>query len=140
MKCIAFISPGVFIDSEEDIGGDYNGYVAVPPGHPYYQKDYCLGSPVNYLDVHGGITWADSVKIGDSPTFQAERYRGAEGWIGKRFPMVDNAEYITEGEYVPDDWWVLGFDTVHAGDTRALWPKERIIAETLHLKEQLESI
>lgn len=32
------------------------GYVGVPRGHPYYEKDY---SDTPDLDVHGGLTYAD---------------------------------------------------------------------------------
>lgn len=36
--------------------GHWCGYVAVPPGHPYYGKDYD-GLDV---EVHGGLTYADA--------------------------------------------------------------------------------
>lgn len=39
-------------------GGYANGYVAVPPEHPYHGKDY--DKPL--VDVHGGLTFDASAK------------------------------------------------------------------------------
>ena len=38
------------------------------------------------------------------------------------------------------DWWVLGFDTCHYGDTLLKWPKEAVEAETKRLFCQLLEI
>lgn len=35
---------------------------------------------------------------------------------------------------------VIGFDTLHACDTREKWPIERVKEETLSLKEQIEKL
>ena len=79
-------------------GGDFNGYIAVTPDHPFYGKDY---DEVNdMLDkkgfyVHGGLTLADG------RTFCPEL-------------PTDQLQY-----------WILGFDTRHAYDTAAYWTEER---------------
>jgi hypothetical protein len=66
--------------------GQWCGYVAVPPGHPYYEKpcDECAD-----IDVHGGLTYADH--------------------CNRHICHVP-----APGE--PDDVWWLGFDCAHAGD------------------------
>ena len=88
-----------------------NGYVAVPPGHVLYKKDY---SSVFYLledteyeiNIHGGLTYSN---FGD-------------------------------GEDAPENWWVFGFDTSHFDDNLEKWPKERVIEETKELFWQLLEI
>src|SRR5690554_6159122 len=66
-----------------------NGYVIIPKGHPLHGKDY---SEIHHifpeLDVHGGLTFADSVN-------QVIEY----GWA-----MPTDCE----------DGWVVGFDTCHS--------------------------
>ena len=37
--------------------GLYNGYVAVPKGHPWFGKSY---DDLMHLDVHGGITYSET--------------------------------------------------------------------------------
>lgn len=73
--------------------GALNGYVAVPPSHPWFQVGYSTAlcqhegcwehSPESIITVHGGITYAGSGVTG------AEQNEGR--------------------------WW-FGFDTAHAGD------------------------
>jgi hypothetical protein len=70
--------------------GSLCGYVGVPKGHPFYEKEYDNAD----VDVHGGLTFA-----------------------GKCQEVVNECEGIChkapEGE---DDVWWLGFDTAHSGD------------------------
>jgi len=85
-----------------------NGYVAVPPSHLLYKKDYnrvfyLLEDTEYQISVHGGLTYSD---FGD-------------------------------GDNAPKDWWVFGFDTAHFGDYIDTWPKERVIEETKKLFWQL---
>lgn len=84
-------------------GGNFNGYIAVLPEHPFYGKDY---DEVNeMLDkkgfyVHGGLTLDNDYSFcPDLPT--------------------DNKQY-----------WIFGFDTRHADDTSAYWTEERTWEET----------
>lgn len=39
--------------------GHYCGYVDVPKSHPFYETDY-MNPKIEDLDVHGGVTYADS--------------------------------------------------------------------------------
>lgn len=47
------------------------GYVAVDPTHPYFKKDYDEPG-LKYLEVHGGVTFADN-----QPGFPTDMW-----WIG----------------------------------------------------------
>lgn len=89
--------------------GYANGYVAVPPEHPLYEKHY---DSVD-LNVHGGLTYSD-------------KYRN----------QFLDPEFL-DGE-VPEDYWVFGFDTCHWGDNLDNCDREYCINEVTHLKEQLE--
>jgi len=80
--------------------GEANGYVAVPPEHPYHGKDvYDIGC----IDVHGGITLSDYLNV-------------------KEYP-VEDVEFISEAKEVPSNWWIFGFDTMHFGYNKVNWSK-----------------
>ena len=94
--------------------GYANGYVAVPPDHPVYCKDYHDVA----VDVHCELTFGDSAKV-------VKQWKDIE-CIG--FNSIDE---------VPDDYWVFGFDTLHYKDNLQICNKEWCIEETLRLKKQL---
>lgn len=79
-------------------GGNFNGYIAVLPEHPFYGKDY---DEVNeMLDkkgfyVHGGLT------------------------------LADNSAFCIYLPTEANQYWILGFDTRHADDTSEYWTEER---------------
>lgn len=80
-------------------GGHFNGYIVVLPEHPFYGKDYDeLNELLSKKDlyVHGGLTYASGDK--------------------KRCPELSK---------LYPDYWVLGFDTRHVGDTSEYWTEER---------------
>ena len=80
-------------------GGNFNGYIAVLPEHPFYGKDYDEINDLLFKKgfyVHGGLTFANGDK-----DFCPE--------LSKHFP----------------DYWILGFDTRHADDTAEYWTEER---------------
>lgn len=131
MKLIAFIVPPPKMFFAR---GTHNGYVAVPLGHPCYQGDY-YESPLADLEVHGGITYSEPCfyeKI-DGVAYRAD-------YTGLWNSLLEEAEYITEDKAIPNDWWIVGFDTCHLRDNPINWNRERVIAETLRLKEQLEQL
>lgn len=104
--------------SEFDNEGYANGYVAVPPEHPWYRKS--LDDVEDLIDVHGGVSFA-----------------------GKSDYCCDFEDLETindDSNTIPLGWWVFGFDTLHWGDNLKNWSKENCIAETLRLKQQLEMI
>lgn len=92
------------------MGGTHNGYVAIPKTHPYYEKHY---DSIDDISVHGGLTYSDKMDAKYLP----EEIRG-------------NAA----------DYWVLGFDTLHYGDTSTEWNEETVMQEANELKEQLEAV
>lgn len=121
MKTIAFINSTVNKKFAENYDmthltcGEANGYVAVPPEHPLYGKDF---NDIDDINVHGGLT--------------------CSGHISEYF--MEDMEFISDATEVPSGWWILGFDTMHDGDNNVNWPKERVKEETLRLQEQLEKI
>ena len=94
---------GLFLD-----GGNFNGYIAVLPEHPFYGKecdevDEMLDKKDFY--VHGGLTLAKNSSFCPKLPIDDKRY------------------------------WILGFDTRHAGDTSVYWTEERTWEETDKLME-----
>lgn len=96
--------------------GYANGYVAVPEDHPYYG----LGYDDIDVKVHGGVTFA------------CPGNNLPEGW--------EESELIEGNIGNLDDYWVFGFDTLHAGDDLESWPRGAVIEEVLYLKKQLEEV
>lgn len=127
MKFIAFLNKTRNDEFRKAVGDDFianggyaNGYVAVPPEHPYHGKNYD-DVPV---EIHGGLTFdSDAASINLSTT---------GNW--------SNLEFLGEETSLPDDYWVFGFDTLHCDDNITNWPRERCVEETLRLKEQLEKM
>lgn len=98
--------------------GYANGYVAIPPEHKLYGKDYYTVDEL--VDVHGGLTYG-------KPVTDCKNWKDIEP-IG--------FESINE---IPDDYFVFGFDTMHFQDGPHL-NKKWCIYETLSLMEQLEKM
>ena len=117
--------------------GYANGYVAIPPGHPCYRKRY-TDEIVENVHVHGGITFSEPACYEDE-SFMSKRKINPE-YIGTRSYLFEDAEYITDNKDVPDDWWILGFDTCHYQDNLQRWTRENVITETENLKKQLEKL
>lgn len=86
----------------------------------------------------GGITLSEPVCYEDE-TFMSKRQVKHE-YVGTRSYLFEYAEYITENKDVPDDWWILGFDTCHYCDNLASCSRENVITETMRLKKQLEDL
>lgn len=133
MKLIAFIVPTPAMMFSH---GTHNGYVAIPPEHPLHGKDM-IDDAVDALDVHGGITFSDPMIV---PSEDNDGIKMNPKYVGKRHPLLDSAEYLTEEKNIPDDWWIFGFDTCHCNDNTWNWNRRKVISETLHLKEQLEAL
>lgn len=126
---VAFIRETSFLDVSFE-HGTHNGYVAVPPENKYHGRRY---EDMDEFDVHGGITFSDPVVFPDK--FHGKKVR--KKYVGKRNPILENAEFITENTEIGDDWWIFGFDTVHFGDNEYNWDRKAVIDETLSLMEQL---
>lgn len=88
-----------------------NGYVAVPPSHCLHGLDY---DAVYYMFEDE----AHQINIHGGLTYSN----------------------FGDGEKVPKDWWVFGFDTGHWNDSLEKWPKKAVIEETMSLFWQLLNI
>lgn len=109
-NCIPFIRINDWLNFTAHGWG--NGYVAVDETHPLFGKEYDSAE----IEVHGGLTFSDQYS-----------------------DNLFNAGEVIGSEKPTEKHWVFGFDTAHWNDTADNWPKERVIEETMKLKEQLES-
>jgi len=140
MKVIPFIINNADLLSEggfKDCGAA-NGYVAIPPTNKYYGLPYD-SSEVESLSVHGGVTYAEFVVLKDTVCNGLRKVKPE--FIGTRNMLLTGNELRFLGEKsqeIPDDWFILGFDTFHWGDNIDIWNEERVIQETLDLAKQLE--
>ena len=74
----------------------------------------------NMVNVHGGITFdTPMISIEDCPII----------------PLTSIPDPKTLERYR-----VIGFDTLHYGDSKDKWPIESVKAETFRLKEQIEKL
>lgn len=115
--------------------GCTNGYVAIPPTNKYYRYDY-IDSKLPSLSVHGGITFSEPVVYKDKMYMSGMPVKPE--YVSKRLIQFDGCEYLTENHEVPDNWWVIEFDTNHAWDNPMVWTKKEVSVETMRLASQLE--
>jgi hypothetical protein len=81
--------------------GHWCGYVAVPPGHLLYGKDY---DDVN-VDVHGGLTYSEQRKL---------------SWGSSNKYKIVPQNISLEG--LPANVWWFGFDCAHSMDRTPCLP------------------
>lgn len=106
--------------------GYANGYVAIPPSHPLYGKDYEFVNQIKGFDIQGGVTYsAMASEINNRKDY-------------KNFEVKGNRQ-------LPDNWWVFGFDTFHpyfeSNEYTQLHREEQIrlfYCELANLRKQLE--
>lgn len=111
--------------------GAYNGYVAVPPTSKFYGA---WEMDLLDIDVHGGVTFAESAY--DDAPYEETNAPGVDT-ASSKCEVLKRAIFLDGAKDVPDDWWIIGFDTCHFGDTHEKWDKEAVIKETRRLSEQL---
>lgn len=127
---IAFLMMNPFhhrFHPNEDMGGEYNGYVGF---NKDFNKDLpfssingecCYDESLDYLvSVHGGITFDRT-------------------WGEMKDASIIPLTSIPAPEELKD-YRVIGFDTLHYGDTRERWPIEKVKEETLNLMHQIEKL
>lgn len=108
----------------EDMGGEYNGYVAfnekLSPSSmsgASWDDDKSL----DYLvSVHGGITFDKT-------------------WDKMKDASIIPLTSIPAPEELKN-YRVIGFDTLHYDDNREKWPIEKVKEETLNLMHQIEKL
>lgn len=85
-----------------------NGYVAVPPTHPLHNVDFnSWEDDVPSLNIPSEITWSNK------------------------------AGFLKGEPTLPSDWWVLGFDTRHRGETLKNRPKNLVEKWTEKLLQEV---
>lgn len=132
-KAVAFIKSNKWFKSTMVEHGTHNGYVVVPPANKYHGMSY---SDIEDVYVHGGITFSEPVINGEESFVSKRKYNPK--YVGKRNPILNDAEFITDNTEIGDDWWIFGFDTFHHGDDEYNWGKQSVIQETMCLMEQIE--
>jgi len=95
-----------------------NGYVLLPHNHPFYGKHY---DDIGVV-AHGGLTFSDYLMLNHFLE-----------WIGDR---EFDGDVTLENYKKFDKWWMIGFDTAHAGDDSYVCSKEFVINETHEMIEQ----
>ncbi len=122
-KLYAFLS-NLVNQAEARMGypaGYANGYVALPPTHPFHNIYY---SEIDeHVSVHGGLTFSQSIDI----IKQDKDWEQCTECIG--------FESLNE---IPAGYWVVGFDTMRFSDGGL--NRDWCIEETLRLKKQLEAL
>jgi len=99
-----------------------NGYVLIPPGHPFYGKDYDKIEAYS----HGGLTFSANYKGWE----QLKKYEES----GFEYQMDEKLyERVKNGYDFLNDYWCVGFDTGHFGDNLTTCSKNYVWNETLNL-------
>lgn len=103
---------------EDHTHGECNGYVVLPPSNFLY--GHSKEDLNKYIRIHGGITLSGLASI--------------------HTLLLSKADIITEGKtIIPDDWFIIGFDTLHYDDNLTNWSKEAVIKETFKLWKQVNT-
>lgn len=113
--------------------GVKNGYVAVPSANKYHGMSYF---DIDDISVHGGITFSEPAISGEESIGSKRKINSK--YVGKRNPILDDVEFITDNTEIGDDWWIFGFDTFHYGDNEYDWDKQAVVQETRYLMKQLD--
>lgn len=133
LKIIPFIVLNEFKDNCMD-HGVANGYVAIPPDNKYYGF---FNDDLDEINVHGNITFSEPVICGEYTAGSRRKIKSE--YVGKINPLLEKAVYLTLDRIIPDDWWILGFDTFHYPDDNKVDQNlDFCIKETLKLAEQLK--
>lgn len=126
----------LIVKTEHDYPSGWGcGYVAVPPEHPLYGKSY-MDEDYPDFNVHGGITFTEPAVYNETTFVSKTKIR--EKYIGKRAYQLQYGISL-DGE-IPDDWWLIGFDTCHVDDNANNWSRERVIDEVTELQQKLEQM
>ena len=99
-----------------------NGYVLIPKGHPFYGVHYDEIYDISDIRVHGGLTYSDIFESEDFPRWSKDLEICGD-------VTLDNYENL-------NNYWMIGFDTNHHGDSLSTCPKNYVLGEAESLLEQ----
>ena len=91
-----------------------NGYVVLPEGHPLHGMGYYDIPESHEIDVHGGMTYAESA--------------------------YQSSDEVKEQLELDGSEWVFGFDTAHGYDCPRTWPKSAVEDELKRFAAQFENM
>lgn len=91
-----------------------NGYVVLPEEHPLHGLGYYDIPESHEVDVHGGITYAETA--------------------------ANCSDEVKERLGLDGSEWVFGFDTAHGSDTPQRWTRETVQVELERFAKQFESM
>lgn len=95
-----------------------NGYVLLPHNHPFYNKHY---DDID-VNVHGGLTYSNK--------FESNNFMR---WIEN---LKIDGDVTLENFKKFENYWMIGFDTNHAGDSLDSCPKYYVMNEARNLLDQ----
>lgn len=99
-----------------------NGYVIIPKEHPLFGVEYW--DVEEQIEVHGGLTFSQYLEDMNLNV------------------ILDGNEHLQDSNLSKKrikDYWIFGFDTCHINSGN-FNTKQKVLNETLYLKEQLEEI
>jgi hypothetical protein len=98
------------------------GYVLIPEGHPFYGVNYDEINDYPNISVHGGLTYGSIFESKYFTSLFKDREVGGD-------VTLDNYEMF-------NNYWMIGFDTNHSGDSLSRCPKYYVLNEAHSLLEQ----
>ena len=97
-----------------------NGYVMLPPEHPWYGKHY---DSLN-VNAPGGLTYSHYCDE-----------KNIVNWFGNRdFEVCDDLKSVMGYDF--SKYWVIGFDTAHSSMNLQNFGKSQVFEETKKVYEQ----
>lgn len=132
-------------------GRHYNGYVKVPPDHPWFGKDYSDevdGPPIDLDSMTYGeaqndfgvipmfilaLKGAQADDVGEAVSEELQR-------IDMRIRVHGGITFGGEPYFGDEKGWCFGFDTAHADDTVLTCDAEYVARQTERMAEQLAGI
>jgi hypothetical protein len=97
------------------------GYVLLPEIHPFYGKHY---DDIN-VDIHRGLTFSNK--------FESKNFLK---WIEE---YEIDGDVTKDNYHIFDNYWMIGFDTSHAGDSLYSCPKSYVLNQAEYLLDQCVS-
>ncbi len=98
--------------------GTLQGYLGVPPSHPWYRKDQGWFGDLGGIDIHGGITLACHEKSSRqmSPEYKAAIMSDERPFPEFKWVDVPNKDGASWPHDTGQDVWWVGFDCSHLYD------------------------